>query len=193
MSNFPDWFGRVQPVFERYLDEYRGQDNLLFLQIGAYTGDASEWLCREILTSRSSILVDVDTWQGSDEEAHKRIDFNEVEAYYDERMKPYPRAIKCKARSSEYLIAAEKENFDFIYVDGDHTAAAVIEDAILGWRALKPGGIIAFDDYRWSHPKKDERYKPLPAIDFFINYYVLRENCFIYPVDNLEQVWIKKL
>jgi predicted O-methyltransferase YrrM len=193
MKKFPDWFSRVKPNFEEYLASYRGKDNLLFLQIGAYTGDASEWLCREILTSRSSILVDVDTWQGSDEEVHKEINFNEVEAYYDERMKPYPRVIKCKARSVDYLLAAEKESFDFIYVDGDHTSAAVIEDAILGWRALKPGGIMVFDDYRWSHPEKDERYWPMPAVDFFVNYYVLRENCNIFPVDELVQVWVQKL
>jgi predicted O-methyltransferase YrrM len=193
MKKFPDWFSRVKPNFEEYLASYRGKDNLLFLQIGAYTGDASEWLCREILTSRSSILVDVDTWQGSDEEVHKEINFNEVEAHYDERMKPYPRVIKCKARSVDYLLAAEKESFDFIYVDGDHTSAAVIEDAILGWRALKPGGIMVFDDYRWSHPEKDERYWPMPAVDFFVNYYVLRENCNIFPVDELVQVWVQKL
>lgn len=193
MSNFPDWFSRVQPWFDKYLDEYRGQDNLRFLQIGTYTGDASEWLCREILTGKNCVLVDVDTWKGSDERLHKELDFSEVEAYYDKRMEKYPQAVKHKGRSSDYLIAAEKESFDFIYVDGDHTAAAVIEDGILGWRALRQGGIMVFDDYRWSHREKDERYWPMPAIDFFVKYYVRRENCFIYPVDDLVQMWVKKL
>lgn len=193
MSKFPDWFTRVQPAFEAYLNEMRGKDGLRFLQIGAYTGDASEWLAKNILTGKDSTLVDVDTWKGSDEPVHRKVDFAAVEAHYDKRIKKYRQVIKHRGRSADYLLAVKKESFDFIYIDGDHTAAAVIEDAILGWRALKVGGIMVFDDYRWTNPEKDERMTPKPAVDFFVNYYVLRENCFIYPVDDLVQVWIKKL
>ena len=37
--------------------------------------------------------------------------------------------------------------FDIIYIDGNHEPEYVLEDAVLSFRKLKPGGIIIFDDY----------------------------------------------
>lgn len=44
---------------------------------------------------------------------------------------------------------------DFLYVDGDHRASATLTDAVLGWRFVKPGGLVIFDDYnrRWHMGK----------------------------------------
>ena len=36
---------------------------------------------------------------------------------------------------------------DFIYVDGSHRAAEVLEDLVLAFHATRPGGIIICDDY----------------------------------------------
>jgi hypothetical protein len=40
--------------------------------------------------------------------------------------------------------------FDFVYIDGSHYSKDVLEDAILSWRLVKPGGIIIFDDFTWT-------------------------------------------
>ncbi len=58
------------------------------------------------------------------------------------------------------------ESFDVIYVDGDHWAAPVLEDAVLSWRLLKPGGLLIFDDYAWQHDREPP-LRPLMALDFF--------------------------
>jgi predicted O-methyltransferase YrrM len=42
------------------------------------------------------------------------------------------------------------ESFDVVYIDGSHNQADVLEDAVLCWRLLKPGGLLIFDDYRWA-------------------------------------------
>lgn len=44
---------------------------------------------------------------------------------------------------------------DLFYVDGDHRASATLTDAVLGWRFVKPGGLVIFDDYnrRWHMGK----------------------------------------
>ena len=69
MTEYPNWFAQTaQNNFTTYLSEYAGKPNLRFLQLGVYTGDASVWLCNNILTDKSSILIDVDTWKGSDED-----------------------------------------------------------------------------------------------------------------------------
>lgn len=38
------------------------------------------------------------------------------------------------------------ETFDIIYVDGNHKKRYVLEDAILSFKKLKPGGFLIFDD-----------------------------------------------
>ena len=38
-------------------------------------------------------------------------------------------------------------SLSFVYVDGDHSSSAVFDDALTAHHLLKPGGIVAFDDY----------------------------------------------
>ena len=87
---YPDWFTQTaKPNFEKHLAHLAGQDDLSFLQLGAFTGDASVWLADNILTGKYNLLIDVDTWQGSDESAHKTMDFSDVYKTYLEKVKKY--------------------------------------------------------------------------------------------------------
>lgn len=187
--SYPNWFASYAVAyFDKHLARFKDQENLHFLQIGAFTGDASLWLVQNILTGKGSVLVDVDTWQGSDEEAHRQMDFSDVEKTYDWKLKDYPRVIKVKQTSLEYMTTSdETEVYDFIYIDGDHTAQGVWQDASLGWKALKPGGIMAFDDYLWGAELPLEK-RPQPAIDLFLT--LLKEQ--IELLDTGSQVWIRK-
>ena len=45
---------------------------------------------------------------------------------------------------TELIVAKEKA--EFIFVDGDHTSAAVLEDMVLSWRLLPVGGVMLCDD-----------------------------------------------
>jgi predicted O-methyltransferase YrrM len=47
-------------------------------------------------------------------------------------------------------LMVEGRRFDFIYIDGSHVAPDVLLDAAMSFALLKPGGILAFDDYDWS-------------------------------------------
>jgi len=51
-------------------------------------------------------------------------------------------------RSEEFLTDAIRNGrkFDFMFIDGDHSAGAKMTDAYLADRATKPGGVIAFHD-----------------------------------------------
>lgn len=164
---FPNWFEGQQYNFEEQLTRFKGKPNLNFLQIGAYTGDASVWLCENILTDPTSFLMDVDTWEGSDEAEHDNIDFVSVLDYYEERIAPYKSVVRLKMTSEQYFSGNNQVEYDFIYIDGDHTEAVVYQDAISAWKLLKSGGIIAFDDYLWGqdvHPS----LRPKLAIDQFM-------------------------
>jgi hypothetical protein len=187
---YPNWFNiNAIKYFDLILPRRFANKPLLdFLQIGTYTGDASEWLLDNILTDESSWLTDVDTWCGSDEGVHKEFDWASLEKYYDERMSKYKNICKIKGYSSDFLLNAEKEHYDFIYIDGDHTADAVYLDAHLSWDKLKPFGIMAFDDYQWKHETNQESLCPKTGIDKF-----LKEHDGEYKILIMdEQVWITK-
>jgi hypothetical protein len=187
--NYPNWFDGQKYNFENHLLKFKGEPDLRFLQIGTYTGDASEWLLTNVLTDQSSILVDVDTWEGSDELEHKSISFSEVYEFYKKRMEPYPN-VRSVRNNSENFLTSNKERsnlFDFIYIDGDHTEKAVYADAVNAWPLLKTQGILAFDDYLWGqdvHPS----LRPKIAIDTFLEEkqgeYVLLSQDY--------QVWVQK-
>jgi len=57
----------------------------------------------------------------------------------------------------------EDDFFDYIYIDGNHNPANVLEDAVLAFRKLKSGGVLIFDDYDWPSVS--------PAIDRFAETY----------------------
>ena len=183
MTDFPDWFSAyAKPNFERFLIPLAGQDNLTFLQLGAYTGDASLWMLDNI---KDVVLVDVDTWQGSDEEVHHKMDFSDVERVYDEKING--RTIKRKMTTFKYLLTCSQP-FDFIYVDADHTAASALIDAELAWYCLKSGGILAFDDYEWGAHLPASKSPKLG-----INLFIERHQGEFITLDVGLQYWIQKL
>jgi predicted O-methyltransferase YrrM len=189
VAEYPNWFEYVRPNFEQFLTPLAGQDNLHFLQLGAYTGDASLWLAQNILTGQHSALMDVDTWQGSDEAAHKEMDFSDVRKTYLSKVLPFKVIESYIGTTINFLTKFEDRNcYDFIYIDADHTTVGVLVDAELSWPKLKSGGIMAFDDYIWGHESGDPRLAPQVGIDLFLHrhqldYELLTKN---------SQVWIKK-
>jgi hypothetical protein len=192
MSDYPNWFAQTaQFNFEQFLPEFKDKERLKFLQLGAFTGDASVWICENIFSDTfHHMLFDIDTWRGSDEEQHKGMDFNDVYDYYISRVKGryYVRPYRM---STMTFFTSEKCRFgpyDFIYVDADHTTVGVLLDGEMAWQQLKSGGIMAFDDYTWGHESGDPRLAPMVGIDLFLHrhqgeYELLTKNT---------QVWIKK-
>jgi Methyltransferase domain len=138
----------------------------------------------------------VDTWQGGEEHAEE--DMMSVEQRFDHNIavalngptaasREYHvrlaspggdatnnRVYKHKAKSTEFLGRKLahwldcKDLYDFIYIDGSHTAPDVLTDACMAWPLLKPKGMMVFDDYMWGEPR-DILHRPKPAIDAFCN------------------------
>lgn len=184
---FPNWFETQKHFFERNVP----QGKLDVLQIGAYTGDATEWLLKNRDIDE---ICDVDTWEGSNETAHQAIDFSDV---YEEYLRRHEGAIEVgvvfphRMTSDEFFAELEhhKEGlFDFIYIDGDHTAVQVALDAFNAWNVLNSGGVMAFDDYLWVD-NPDEYLRPKRGIDAFLE--VCKGKYELLDVGY--QVWVRKL
>lgn len=179
-EELPNWFEFVKPNFESHVSH----DELVALQIGVYKGDATRWLLDNRNVKR---IVDVDTWQGSQE--NEGMDFSLVEKVYDERFALESRVEKFKGTSDEYFIKrSPQETFTFIYIDGDHSALQTALDGINAWRALQVGGVMAFDDYQWpvspgtpDHPKDGVDC----VLQLFSGRYIVLANNY--------QVWIRKV
>jgi hypothetical protein len=155
VADYPNWFAKSAiDNFATYLIQDAGLPNLNYLQLGAFTGDASVWLMENILTHPSSHLHDVDTWQGSDEDEHKSMDFEDVYKTYISKTYLWQQdgsIYKYRSDTMYFLTSQSRQDkFDFIYIDADHTTVGVLLDAELSWPLLKSGGIMAFDDLTWG-------------------------------------------
>jgi predicted O-methyltransferase YrrM len=186
-TTYPNWFVGQQYNFENHLLHLQGKPNLRFLQIGVFTGDASIWLCENILTDRTSWLYDIDTWAGSNEREHEQIDFDKVFEFYEDRIGALKSTIRLRMTSDDYFAGNNTVRFDFIYIDGDHTSHQVAKDADSAWKLLKHGGIMAFDDYLWGKDITPES-TPRPAIDRFLAKYTGEYEL----LSQDYQVWIRK-
>lgn len=182
----PTWFDQTaRENFERHLLPLADQP-LHCLQLGAFAGDATMWMLAHL---PQSVLTDVDTWGGSDG-LYGEWDLEEVLALYLRRTKGLTQVITYQMPASHYLRNSQSlaASFDFIYIDADHHAEAVLADAVNAWPLLKIGGLMAFDDYIWEAPSGDELDSPHPAVDAFCSIYGRH----LEMVEDNQQKWVRK-
>jgi hypothetical protein len=75
------------------------------------------------------------------------------------------------------VLSELKLEFDFTYIDGDHTASSVLEDIVRSFQLIRSGGVILLDDAtRWKYTKHstneksgDPSLSPRLAVDSFIH------------------------
>lgn len=185
-----DWFGTTaQENFEKLL---LPSNNVIrhALEIGSYEGRSTCWLLEHMNLDR---IVCVDTWKGGED--HVGIDMQGVRERFHDNTKDAINAgivIPKVGKSADVLRTMTECEFDFIYIDGGHTAKDVLQDAVLAWPLLRQGGAMAFDDYNWvEKPRKESNplNNPRLAIDAF--YMIYRRECVILP-STLSQFWIMK-
>jgi predicted O-methyltransferase YrrM len=70
---------------------------------------------------------------------------------------------------------------DLIYIDGDHRASSVMEDLVLAFKLLKPGGVMLCDDVNgWRSDRLQDT--PKLAVDSFTQCYWDQINILRMPV-----------
>ena len=123
--------------FNRNMAEFVGKPNLKFLEIGSYIGTSAIEQVNNVLTGDGSTIVCLDNWENA---------FNS-EAWFDKKTLPYVDKItKVKSDSKTWLENNQDQVFDFIYIDGEHSAQSIESDTRLSWPLLKVGGVMALDD-----------------------------------------------
>jgi hypothetical protein len=151
--------------FPRLLDEIGAE---IGAEIGVQRGEFSEY----ILANWDGILYMVDPWEYRVEEYNDPANVSDAEheTNYREamrRMEPFwPRVRIMRKVSVEAAPCFENDELDFVYIDANHSYEAVTADLEAWYPKVRPGGIIAGDDFiNNSHPRFECRVKDA-VIDF---------------------------
>lgn len=166
------WFdASAKDNFERFLSKFKGQNSLLFLEIGPFEGRSTVWLLDNILTAQDCKIVCIDTFGGSAEHKDMGIDLSNLYETFTNNVQKFGDKIVTIVGESQDILTRDfisDYRFDFIYIDGSHRSPDVIQDTILSFRLLKNGGIMIFDDYGGG-PFNDDVESAKLSIDSFLS------------------------
>jgi predicted O-methyltransferase YrrM len=169
------WFRRRNMrTFQTYVHpEFAGKP-VIYLELGVFEGMSMCWMMRNVLTHPDSRAVGVDPWvmvtkivEDEMEKVHERAIHNLSEWNDKVRL--------IRGTSAEILrvmigrrgyAGIARESVDISMVDGNHNALAVLDDARLVHKLLKPGGIMLFDDVVNKRTKIDHVRE---GVDMFVN------------------------
>ena len=168
---FSDWFTNKIPILIYFLDKCRFPAKINLLEIGSFEGRSSIFFLnyfKEKLSVNSVMLTCVDTWEGSNEKFHEKINFNSVEKNFDSNTKIFSHYInKKKLTSYDFFKTDNKKLYDLIFIDGSHEFKDVLADAQSSFSLLNKKGIIIFDDFNWFY-YRDAKSNPAHAINIFL-------------------------
>ena len=177
-----DWFSRSIPAWKHLFPRVMPRPERI-LEIGAFEGRSTCFMLEHILPADLDGEIHcVDTWEGGVEHGGIAMNavFDRFQANVAATLKRFPRhkVIGHRRLSSAALRELHAKGFagrfDFVYVDGSHQAADVLEDLVLSFPLLRRGGLVICDDYTWQRQglgQEDILDTPKLAIDAFTNIY----------------------
>lgn len=146
------WFAGVTI----YSDQVRrARDGAVFVELGAWKGRSASFMGVEISNSRKRIdFYVVDHWRGSDEPAHHAdpdVRAGRLFEVFERNIAPvkdYVRTIQGDSADSAQRF--DDGSVDFVYVDASHEYEGVKRDLNAWWPKLRPGGVLAGDDWQFE-------------------------------------------
>lgn len=193
-----DWFSRSIPSWSLILNKLSERTtHLRILEVGVFEGRSTCWLLQNHCKTPESSIVAIDSFQGGIE--HQGMELGTLRKRFEANIATVASPAQLEIRDGfslpqlAKLIAEGYQRFDFISIDASHQAPDVLGDAVLGFELLKPGGVMAFDDYIWS-PMRPGTENPLllpkAAIDAFTT--LFSQKIRIIPNLPLYQLYIQK-
>lgn len=164
----PIWFSAAD-IYRRFVAFAEGP--AIAVELGAWKGRSACFMGVEIANSGKPIdFYAVDHWQGSAGEAEHDSD-PDVRAgrlYEVFLANTAPVAEQVKPIRSDSAAAASQfadASIDFLYIDANHSYERVLRDLIAWYPKVKPGGLIAGDD--WCFADAGELGVRHAVLDFF--------------------------
>ena len=101
--NYTSW---LTSIWEQYLTEFKGKENINFLEIGCFEGRSTLWFLENILTHPTSLITCVDDFSRPGGEP--RFDHNIRISGFSNKV------TKIKGKSEAVLTTLREESFDII-------------------------------------------------------------------------------
>jgi predicted O-methyltransferase YrrM len=146
------------------------------LEIGCHEGRSTCWMLENLLAENGAITC-IDPFANEPLSAFRnehppenRI-IEQIFLHNTDLARHPGQTIRLMPTLSFYALAeliTENAQFDFIYVDGSHSADEVLADAVMAFGLLKKNGYMIFDDYLWM-AATDSLDRPKMSIDAFVN------------------------
>lgn len=165
-------------------------------EIGVYKAEFTEIFCKAGL-----FMYAIDPWkafygQGRTQQVQKRQDF--LYGHAQRVLAPYKNKKFIRKTSMDALADFKDESLDFVYIDGDHTFKAVVDDVCEWTKKVRVGGIVSGHDYWSTNPKAQNVICQVqPAIDGYVRAFGI-DNWFVFGKDGRKDdkafswMWIKK-
>ena len=159
VNNIGGWFYPEDAIILQALNMIQDDLHIVgdMLEVGVYHGKSAAFL-GFLIRSQERFFV-CDTFQIAAVDAENKSenstwypDTNRdiFEKNYFEIHKTLPQIVTCNSRRLK-AVANLSRTFRLIHIDGSHLYSIVREDLSLAADLLKPGGIVAIDDYRSAH------------------------------------------
>lgn len=145
------------------------------IEIGSFEGITTSWVtqqCKLFNHNFKIYAIDPHTTENNNDS----FDFEIIQKTFEFNISKFTDSIVYINKHSHAALVdliQKKVQADLIFVDGDHSAAAVLEDLILSWRLLPVGGVILCDDMiGWKlidkHGNIPVQLSPRMGIEMFI-------------------------
>lgn len=137
-----DHFSVHIPVWTELLSGFVGEP-VNALEVGSFEGRSATWLLENVLTHENSHITCVDPFGD-----FLGISGDVLYSRFKENISQHrSRVTVVRGLSQAVLRYLPVDTYGLIYIDGDHSSASVMTDAVLAWSLLKVDGIMIFDDY----------------------------------------------
>jgi hypothetical protein len=145
------WFveNNCEQTFEKLFLSHTGKPRS-YLEIGVWNGKGSLlWMIRNVLTNKDSWALGVDTWTipptGRAEQSPK---WNPDNAYATATSiaSLHHRCALTRGDSHSVMASLPRRQFDFVFIDGDHSPVGALRDLVAAFPLVKIGGIIVCDN-----------------------------------------------
>jgi hypothetical protein len=185
------WF-RLPDEWKRFLDlnDYQSKP-IRYLEIGVFCGANLFCVAESFGLHKDSQLHGIDPWIDYEEYPEYKNMQDGIFSIFCKNIENFPNRQKIKTYrdfSHKVLPHLEDNFYDIIYIDGNHEADYVMEDAVMSFRKLKVGGVLIFDDYGWGGPDLTQR-----GIDAFMLGYRDRLEKIGEDGQGCKQIFLKKL
>lgn len=157
-KNIPGWAAFAN----LYIDVVkRAKNNSHFVEIGSWAGRSAALMAVEIYNSGKDIKFDcIDPWTDGgvdlrDTEHQKLLGDVPLLEQFKKNLGPVLHLVNpIQAMSLDAVSRYDDKTLNFIMIDGDHSYEPVRDDIAAYLPKMKPGAIMAGDDYAWPGVKQ---------------------------------------